>query len=101
MQYQPGDRVRIRVATPSGHYRTPTYIQGKIGIIETVHGAFRNPETLAYGGDGRPKQTLYLVRFDQTHIWAHDESTASAPFCRNDRLLIDIYEHWLEPAPEE
>ena len=101
MPYQPGDRVRIRVATPSGHYRTPSYIQGKIGVIEAVHGVFRNPETLAYGGDGRPKQALYLVRFDQTHIWAHAESAASAPFCPNDRLLIDIYEHWLEPAPEE
>ncbi len=101
MQYQHGDRVRIRVATPPSHNRTPTYIQGKIGIIEAVHGAFRNPETLAYGGDGRPKQTLYLVRFDQTHIWAPPASATPAPFCQNDRILIDIYEHWLEPAPEE
>ena len=101
MQYQPGDRVRIRVASPPGHYRTPTYIQGKIGVIEAVHGAFRNPETLAYGRDGRPKQPLYLVRFDQTHIWAHTEFAEPAPFGQNDRLLIDIYEHWLEPAPEE
>ena len=101
MPYQPGDRVRIRVASPSGHYRTPTYIQGKVGVIEAVHGAFRNPETLAYGGDGCPKQTLYLVRFDQTHIWEQAESAEPAPFGRNDRLLIDIYEHWLEPAPEE
>ena len=101
MPYQPGDRVRIRVAGPSGHYRTPAYIQGKVGVIEAVHGTFRNPETLAYGGDGRPKQTLYLVRFDQTHIWAQAESAEPVPFGRNDRLLIDIYEHWLEPAPEE
>ena len=101
MPYQPGDRVRIRVASPSGHYRTPAYIQGKVGVIEAVHGAFRNPETLAYGGDGRPKQTLYLVRFDQTHIWAQAESAEPVPFGRNDRLLIDIYEHWLEPASKE
>ena len=101
MPYQPGERVRIRVASPSGHYRTPSYIQGKVGVIEAVHGAFRNPETLAYGGDGRPKQTLYSVRFDQTHIWAPDESAEPVPFGQNDRLLIDIYEHWLEPAPEE
>ena len=97
-KYKPGDRVRIRVASPSGHYRTPTYIQGKIGVIEAVHGAFRNPETLAYGGDGLPKQALYLVRFDQTHIWEHYESAARY---QNDRLLIDMYEHWLEPCPKE
>ncbi len=100
-KYQPGARVRIRAAPPAGHSRTPTYIQGKVGTIEAVHGAFRNPETLAYGGDGRPKQPLYLVRFEQPHVWAGTESSAPAPFCQNDRLCIDIYEHWLEPAPEE
>ncbi len=97
-QYKPGDRVRIRVASPSGHCRTPAYIQGKVGIIETVHGTFRNPETLAYGKDGRPKQALYLVRFDQTHIWEQYESASQY---QNDQLLIDMYEHWLEPCPQE
>ena len=91
-KYQPGDRVRIRVDTPAGHFRTPTYIQGKIGVIETVHGAFRNPESLAHDGDGLPKQSLYLVRFDQADIWDQYEAAA------RDQLLIDIYEHWLEPA---
>jgi nitrile hydratase len=47
---------------------------------------------LAHGGDGLPKQFLYLVRFDQTHVWPQ---YASAP---RDKILIDLYEHWLEPA---
>ena len=91
-KYKPGDRVRIRVDTPTGHFRTPTYIQGKVGVIEIVHGAFRNPELLAHDGDGLPKQSLYLVRFDQAHIW--DRYNAAA----RDQLLIDIYEHWIELA---
>ena len=91
-KFQPGDKVRVRIGSPPGHFRTPEYIQGKTGSIVAVHGAFRNPESLAYGGDGLPKQFLYLVGFDQPQIWQQ----YSAP--RQDTLFIDIYEHWLEPA---
>jgi hypothetical protein len=91
-KFKPGDRVRVKVSLPSGHFRTPMYIQGKIGTVETLYGSFRNPESLAYGGDGLPKQFLYCVRFDQTHVW---EKYQGSP---QDKLLIDIYEHWLEPT---
>jgi nitrile hydratase subunit beta len=93
-KFQPGDRVRIRTGDPPGHFRTPAYIQAKVGIIESIHGAYRNPETLAYGGDGLPKQFLYLVRFDQTQVWEQYSSS------HKDTLLIDIYEHWLEENDE-
>jgi Nitrile hydratase beta subunit, C-terminal len=90
--FKPGDTVRVRIGSPPGHFRTPAYIQGKTGSVVTVHGTFRNPESLAYGGDGLPKQSLYLVRFDQTQVW--NQYTTS----QRDTLFIDIYEHWLEPA---
>jgi hypothetical protein len=91
-KFKPGDQVQVRVGSPPGHFRTPQYIQGKTGSVAAVHGAFRNPESLAYGGDGLPKQFLYLVRFDQTQVW--EQYTASL----QDTLFIDIYEHWLESA---
>lgn len=91
-KFKPGDTVRVRSGSPPGHFRTPTYIQGKTGSVVAVHGAFRNPESLAYAGDGLPKQFLYLVRFAQTQIW--NQYTASP----QDTLFIDIYEHWLESA---
>jgi nitrile hydratase subunit beta len=91
-KYQPGDKVRIRVGSPPGHFRTPTYIQGKIGVVAVLHGAFPNPESLAHGGDGLPRQFLYQVQFDQTQLWQRYPETFQ------DKLLIDIYEHWLEPA---
>ncbi len=69
-KFQPGDQVRIRVGSPPGHFRTPAYVQGKTGVVETLYGAFPNPESLAHGGDGLPKQFLYLVRFDQTQCLA-------------------------------
>jgi hypothetical protein len=60
--------------------------------VAAVHGAFRNPESLAYGADGLPKQFLYLVGFDQTQVWSQ------YPASQQDTLFIDIYEHWLESA---
>ena len=92
MRFKPGDRVRVRVGSPPGHFRTPAYIQGKIGAVERVHGDYRNPESLAYGGDGLPKKPLYLVRFSQSQLWPKYMGLAG------DQLLMDIYEHWLEPA---
>jgi len=91
-KFKPGDRVRIRVGSPPGHFRTPGYVQGKIGSVARIHGEFHNPESLAHGGDGLPKQVLYLIRLDQEHLW--DNYMASP----QDKLFIDIYEHWLEPA---
>lgn len=91
-RFKPGDRVRVRTAVPAGHCRTPGYVRGKAGWIEAVHGAFRNPESLAYGGEGLPKQVLYMVAFDRAQIW----STPRPP--SRDTLLADLYEHWLEPA---
>lgn len=91
-RFKPGDRVRVRAGSPPGHFRTPTYIQGKTGAVEAIHGAFGNPESLAHGGDGLPKQFLYLVRFDQTRLWKNYQGRSQ------DKLLVDIYEHWLDPA---
>lgn len=90
--FKPGDTVRVRMGSPPGHFRTPSYIQGKAGSIVAVHGEFRNPESLAYGGDGLPKKPLYLVCFAQTQVWDQYQDSPQ------DTLLMDIYEHWLEPA---
>ncbi|MDP6550383.1 MAG: nitrile hydratase subunit beta [Dehalococcoidia bacterium] len=92
VRFQPGDRVQVRVGSPPHHIRTPAYIQGKTGRVETLCGVFPNPESLAYGGSGLPKQPLYRVQFDQTEIWESYRGPAI------DQLLIDIYQHWLEPA---
>jgi nitrile hydratase beta subunit-like protein len=81
--FSTGQRVRVSAREHDGHHRTPAYIKGKVGVVERVHGEFTNPETRAYGDDGLPKQTLYLVGFEQPN---------------RDRILVDVYEHWLEEA---
>jgi hypothetical protein len=92
-QFSKGSHVRVRVDSPPGHFRTPAYIQGKVGRIEGVHGEFRNPESLAYGGDGLPKRTLYLVGFGMGEVWGDGT-------LERQRVYVDLYEHWLEPAGE-
>jgi len=91
-RYRLGNRVRVRVGYPPGHFRTPAYIQGKSGKVVAVYGPFPNPESLAYSGSGLPAQPLYRVEFDQTQVW--DRYTGPA----TDKVLVDIYQHWLEPA---
>ena len=91
-QFKPGDRVRVRAEERPGHIRTPRYVRGKSGWVEHVHGEFLNPESLAYGKDGLPKRPLYLVGFHQADVWEQYDAVPK------DKLYVDIYEHWLEPA---
>lgn len=90
-RFAPGDAVRVRDLEKKGHVRTPEYTRGRPGWISAVLGAFPNPESLAYGGDGLPEIPLYKVGFRQIDLW---ESYDGSP---EDVLFIDIYEHWLEP----
>jgi hypothetical protein len=90
--YRPGDRVRILSSKKPGHVRTPEYLKGKSGWIETVIGPFPNPEDLAYGLSGRPERNLYKVGFKQEDLW--DDYGGPA----EDILYADVYEHWLEPG---
>jgi nitrile hydratase subunit beta len=88
--FRTGDRVRVRAAEKPGHVRTPGYLKGKRGEVESVLGEFRSPEDLAYGLSGEPERPLYKVGFSQADLWDGYEGPAS------DRLYADVYEHWLE-----
>lgn len=90
-RFKLGDRVKVRFEDRPGHIRTPWYIRGKAGWVEKVYGQFLNPESLAFGGDGLPKKTLYLVAFNHSDVWGNSR-------VRADKVLVDIYEHWLDPA---
>ncbi len=91
-KFQVGEAVAVSVAYPKGHCRTPFYCRGKSGVVERICGEFRNPEQLAYGRDGVPRQPLYRVRFRQAELW---DGYDGAP---EDAIEIEIYQHWLEPV---
>jgi nitrile hydratase subunit beta len=90
VSYHAGQRVRIAARAQRGHHRTPAYLKGRRGKVERVYGTFTNPETRAYGADGRPEQRLYMIGFDQRELWpdygGHE----------GDRVYVDVFEHWLE-----
>jgi hypothetical protein len=88
--FEPGDRVRVVHSEKPGHVRTPAYLKGKAGWVESLIGAFPNPEDLAYGLSGLPERPLYTVGFRQTDLWDDYEGSAE------DYLCADVYEHWLE-----
>lgn len=94
-RFNTGDAVRVRADHPPGHIRTPYYLRGKVGRIAGVLFWYRNAEERAFGKDGLPAQPVYHVRFEQERIWPAYQGPA------RDSLVVDVYEHWLEPAAEE
>ena len=88
--YDPGDRVRVRTDNPPGHHRTPGYVKGKTGRVDRLCGVFPDPESRAYGGSGLPRRSLYRVEFDQVEVWGSYGGPSQ------DKIYLDIYEHWLE-----
>lgn len=90
-QLRIGDVVSVRDETPSHHHRTPWFVKGKTGRIASISGPFFNPESRAHGGDGLPKQRLCSVEFRQVDLWGKRYIENAG-----DRLLADIYEHWLD-----
>ena len=89
----PGTPVRVRDDWPETrgpcHIRTPHYLRGEAGTVLRHLGDFPNPEDLAFARPA-PKRALYHVRFDQPHLWQHGQA--------GDELIVEIFEHWLEPA---
>ncbi len=94
-RFNVGDRVRVRAEVPGGTNRTPFYIRGKKGVIAYYHGPAGNPRALSYGGSGEPKLPLYCVSFHMAHLYDED------PDFVHDRVLVDVWEDWLEPLTQE
>lgn len=92
-RFAPGAPVRVRDDWPEArgpaHIRTPHYVRGARGRVVRALGAYPNPEDLAFA---RPaaRIPLYHVAFDPAAIWPEAR--------RDDELLVEIYEHWLENA---
>jgi nitrile hydratase len=93
-RFAPGDRVHVAARYPETpcHIRTPFYIRGKTGTVERLCGEYKNPEDLAFGKYDTDRFPLYRVRFDQAHVWPDYDGAAA------DKVEVEIFEHWLEPA---
>jgi hypothetical protein len=91
--YAAGTAVRVKDDWPETrgpvHIRTPHYVRGHRGTVARYLGDFPNPEDLAFARPAE-RRPLYHVAFGRDAVW-NGEGTA-------DELLVEIYEHWLEPA---
>ncbi|MFK4259418.1 SH3-like domain-containing protein [Agrobacterium tumefaciens] len=89
--FQAGDRVAISDRSPIGHYRMPTYLRGKQGVVESVIGTMAvDNEEEAYGRNAGSRGHYYRIAIPLTEIWA---DYVGSP---NDGLRIEIFENWLE-----
>jgi nitrile hydratase subunit beta len=91
-RFEPGDAVLVKSDEPAKHHRTPWYVKGKTGLVDAVYDPWPNPEEMAYGMTGGPHIPVYRVEFDQRDLWDDYEGPTQ------DRLVVDIFEHWLEPS---
>lgn len=86
-----GERVRISLRFPVGHYRVPYYIRGKQGLIEAViEPPAVNNEEEGFGRNAGSKRHYYRVAIPLTELWA---GYAGSP---RDGLRIEVFEAWLE-----
>ena len=92
MMLAPGSAVMVKNDWPETrgpcHIRTPHYLRGHRGVVVRQLGTFPNPEDLAFA---RPAASvpLYHVAFPRNAIWPEGSPA--------DELLVEIFEHWLEP----
>jgi len=84
-----GDLVEVLDLGKSGHVRIPVYIRGKQGKVIQYCGKYLNPEELSLGKTSGPAVDLYRIEFSLSSLWDSPEHPAG------DRLVIEIYDHWL------
>jgi len=89
-KFKEGEIISVIEKFPIGHYRTPTYVRGKQGIISRNLGKYINPETEAFGKNAGSKMWYYMVRFVQKDLWDNYVGQET------DELEIEIFENWLE-----
>jgi nitrile hydratase len=89
--FRAGDPVRILTRSPIGHYRVPTYVRGKKGLVEAViQPAGIDNEEEAYGRNAGSKLHYYRIAIPMTEIWS---DYSGSPL---DALRIEVFESWLE-----
>ena len=91
MRYAVGQRVRVAARPHAGHHRTPAYAKGKTGEIVRAARVVHEP------GDASLRRGRAAASSRST--WSASRNATSGPTIdsnANDRVYIDLFEHWLE-----
>ena len=89
--FRSGERVRLGARMPIGHYRVPLYLSGKTGLIVAVmEPAGLDNEEEGFGRNAGNRRHYYRIAFPMQEVWP------AYPGPAHDRLLIEVFETWLE-----
>ena len=89
--FMPREKVRILTRTPIGHYRVPTYLRGKVGVVVAViQPTLVNNEEEGYGRDAGKRRHYYRISFPMHEVWPN----YAGPL--HDSLIVEVFETWLE-----
>lgn len=89
--FEPGDTVKVSDRSPVGHYRVPTYLRGRRGVVEAViMPCSVDNEEEGFGRDAGSKRHYYRITFPMPEIWPGYEGSP------RDSLHIEVFESWLE-----
>ena len=89
--FRPGDQIRVSQRYPIGHYRVPTYLRGKNGVVEkAIKPTAVDNEEEGYGRNAGSRGHYYRIAIPMTEIWP--DYTGSV----RDGLRIEVFESWLE-----
>jgi nitrile hydratase len=88
-RFAPGDRIRTSSFGHPHHTRLPEYARGREGTVHAHHGAHIFADDSARGIEHA--QHIYSVVFEAEELWPEAEG-------RRDRIYLDLWESYLEPA---
>ena len=93
-KFKTGERVRIANPSTIGHTRVPTYVRGKIGIVERELDDYLIPEDEAFGRHPKGRiKPLYRIRIQMSDLWPEYRGLSGLS---SDTLDLEIFEHWLQ-----
>jgi len=87
--FAPGDRVRTSAFGHPHHTRLPEFARGRVGTVHAHHGAHIFADDSARGVE--QAQHIYSIVFDAEALWPEAKG-------RRDRIYLDLWESYLEPA---
>ncbi len=92
-RFRAGEAIRVLNRAPIGHYRVPTYLRGKTGIVEAVIRPARvNNEEEGFGRNAGKSRHYYRVAMPMVDLWPSYQGVMQ------DSLRIEVFETWLERA---
>jgi len=86
-RFSPGQPVRTRPDTTSGHTRLPAYARGRTGVIVRLQGGWVLPDSNAHGRGEHPEH-LYSVRFEGSELWGAEAEPGQS-------VYLDLFESYL------